>query len=90
MKKIRSYEKLDYQKLGPSLIVKQINVMAFQFKFPSSMRIHLVFHFSLLEPYHASTLPGRIHDPLPPIEVNDEHEYEVEDNLDSRMSNCQF
>jgi hypothetical protein len=54
------------------------------------MRIHLMFHVSLLEPYHASTILGRIHDPLPPIEVDDEHEYEVEDNLDSKMFNCQF
>jgi hypothetical protein len=36
-------------KLSPFLIVKQINVMAFQFKFPSSMKIHHVFHVSLLE-----------------------------------------
>jgi hypothetical protein len=70
--------------------MKQINVMAFQLKFPSSMRIHLVFHVSLLELYHASTIPRRVHDPLPPIEINAEHEYEVEHNLDSRMSNCQF
>ncbi len=49
--------------------------------------IHLMFHVSLLEPYHASTIPGRIHDPVPPIEVDDEHEYEVENILDSRISN---
>jgi hypothetical protein len=54
------------------------------------MKIHLVFHVSLLEPYHMSTIPGRIHDPPPPIEIDGEHEYEVEDILDSRIFNCQF
>ncbi len=44
------------------------HVVAFQLKLPNSMKIHLVFHVSLLEFYHASTILGRIHDPLPPIE----------------------
>jgi hypothetical protein len=30
-------KKLDYQKLGPFTIVKQINTMVFQFKLPDSM-----------------------------------------------------
>jgi hypothetical protein len=38
--------------------VKQINVVIFQFKLPSSMRIHHVFHISLFEPYHTSTILG--------------------------------
>jgi hypothetical protein len=71
-------------------IVKPINVMAFQLKLLYSMKIHRVFHVSLLEPYHAFTIPQRIHDPLPPIEFNGEHEYEMEDILDSRISSCQF
>jgi len=36
------------------------------------------------------TIPGRIHDPPPPIEINDEQKYEVEDILDSRNSNRQL
>ncbi len=70
--------------------MKQINVMAFQLKFLGSMRIHHVFHVSLLEPYHASTILGRIHDPPPPIEIDGEHEYEMEDILDSKIFNHQF
>jgi len=54
------------------------------------MRIHRVFHVFLLEPYHASTILRRIHDPLSPIEVNGEHDYEVDDILDSWVSNHQF
>jgi hypothetical protein len=41
--------------------------------------MHHVLHVSLLEPYHMSTIPKRIHDPLPLIEVDGEHEYEAED-----------
>jgi len=54
------------------------------------MKIHHVFHVSLLEPYHMFTIPRRIHDPPPSIEVDGEHKYEVEDILDSRISNCQL
>jgi hypothetical protein len=49
---------------------EQINAMAFQLKLPGSMRIHPMFHVSLLEPYHVSTIPRKIHDPPPPIEVD--------------------
>jgi hypothetical protein len=47
-----------------------------------------MFHVSLLESYHTSTIPRRIHDPSSPIEVNGE--YELVDILDSRISNCQL
>ncbi len=70
--------------------MKQINAMAFQFKFKGFMKIHHVSHVSLLEPYYASTVPRRIHDPPPPIEVNDEQKYEMEDILDSWISNRQL
>jgi hypothetical protein len=54
------------------------------------MKIHRVFHVSLLKLYHASTILKRIHEPLPPIEVDSEQKYEVEDILDLKISNCQL
>jgi hypothetical protein len=54
------------------------------------MRIHLVFHVSLSEPYHVSTIIRIIHDTPPPIEVDCEQKYEVEDILGSRILNCQL
>ncbi len=54
------------------------------------MKIRVMFHVSLLEPYHASTNPRRIHDPFPPTEVNGEQEYEVDDILNSRIYNHQI
>jgi hypothetical protein len=52
------------------------------------MKIHPLFHVSLLKPYHAFSILRRIHDPPPPIKVNGEHEYEMEDILNSRIFNC--
>jgi hypothetical protein len=65
--------------------VKQINIVTFQLKPPNSMKIHLVFHVSLLKPYHAFTIPRKTHEPPPPIVINGEQEYEVEKILDSRI-----
>ena len=49
------------------------------------MKVHPVFHISLLTPYHASTLPGRVQPPPPPIIVEGFEEFEAEEILDSRI-----
>jgi len=54
------------------------------------MKVHPMFHVSLLELYHASINSRRIHDPLPLIEIDGEHEYEVEDILESKIYNRQL
>ncbi len=54
------------------------------------MKIHRMFHVSLLEPYHVSTILGRTHEPPPPIVVDDEQKYEVEKILNSRISHRQL
>ncbi len=70
--------------------MKQINVVIFQLKLLGFMTIHLVFHVSLLEPYHTFTNPRRGHDTLPSIEVDGEHEYAMEEVLDSKIYNSQL
>ncbi len=50
------------------------------------MKIHLMFHVSLLEPYYVSTIPNKTHEPLLPIVLDVEQEYKVENFLDSRIS----
>jgi hypothetical protein len=70
--------------------LQTINVVVFQLKYIGFMKIHLMFHVSLLEPYHPSTNPRKIHDSLPPIEVDGEQAYEVDDILDSRIYNRQI
>jgi len=49
------------------------------------MKIHDVFHISLLEPYSPNTIPGHQQDPPPPVIVEDEAEYEVNKVLDSKI-----
>lgn len=49
------------------------------------MQIHPIFHVSLLEPYHVSSIPGRVQDPPLPIEIDGIPEFEVEEILDSRI-----
>jgi hypothetical protein len=49
------------------------------------MNIHPMFHASLLEPYHASTIPRITHEPPPPIIVEGEQEYKVKEILNSRI-----
>ena len=85
----RPSTKLDFKRLGPYKILDVIgeSKMAFKLDLPHSMKIHPVFHASLLDPHHANTIPGRIQPPPPPVTVEDALEYEVEEILDSRVRN---
>jgi len=49
------------------------------------MKIHPIFHVSLLETYQESNFPGRIQSLPFIVEINDHEEYEVEEILDSRI-----
>lgn len=73
--------KLDPQHLSLFEVVEQINSVTFCLHLPPSMKIHLVLHRSLLslptQPYQ----PERHHPP--PIIVDGEQEYEVEQILDT-------
>ena len=50
------------------------------------MKIHPVFHISMLEPYKKSSILGRLQAPPPPIEIDGEEEFEVSEILDSRIN----
>jgi hypothetical protein len=51
----------------------------------ASMKVHPVFHVSLLESYKESNIPCRTQPPPPCIEIDSHEEYEVEEVLDSRQ-----
>ena len=80
----RPSKKLDYKKIGPYPIIAKINDVAFKVKLPRNMRIHPVFHVSLLEPAFADPDPNRKRPPPPPLLIDAEFEYVVEGILDSR------
>src|SRR6202165_392033 len=83
----RPSRKLDYRRLGPYKIIQCLgeSQLAFKLDLPPTMRIHPVFHGSFLSPYHANTLPGRSQPPPPPIEIEGQQEYEVDEILDSKI-----
>jgi hypothetical protein len=82
----RPSKKLDWKRLGPFTILERIGTQAYRLQLPPSIKIHPVFHVSLLEPHTSSTIPHRTQPPPPPVVVVDssELEYEVEDILDSK------
>ena len=83
----RPSPKLDYKKLGPYKILEVIGEsrIAFKLELPLRMKIHPVFHVSLLEPYYPNIIPGRVQTPPPPVIVDGFSEYEVKEILDSRI-----
>jgi hypothetical protein len=83
LKSRRPSDKLDYRRLGPFRVSKQVNEIAYRLDLPSSMKIHPVFHVSLLESYKESTIPGWLPAPPPPIEINGKEKFEVFKIIDS-------
>lgn len=67
--------------LGPFVIEKRINEVAFKVKLPEHLKIHNVFHISLLREFKES---GRYQPPPPPVEIDGDWEYEVERVLNER------
>lgn len=69
---------------GPYKVKRRIRELAYELNLPSAMKIHPVFHVSLLQEHCTSTLPGRHPSEPTAIEVDSKEEYEVEAILDSR------
>ena len=88
----RPSSKLDYKRLGPYKILEVVgeSKMAFKLDLPPQMKIHPVFHASLLDSHHANTIPGRTQPPPPAVTVEDVLEYEVKEILDSRVRNSKL
>ena len=88
IKTTRPLAKLDYKKYGPFEVIEEINENAFRLKLPLSLsKIHNVFHVSLLELVKNDPFPQRKILPEPPIIIEGEDEYEVDEILDSRRFN---
>ena len=81
----RPLSKLDVPRLGPFAIIGPIGNTAYKLQLPPSMKIHILFHISLLEPHVANTFLGRIVPVQLPIQVDGLPEFEVASILDSRI-----
>ena len=70
--------------MGPFKIIKKVGTRSYKLALPASMRIHNTFHISLLESYKDNKFLSQIQTPPPPIEIDRDPEYEIEEIIDSR------
>jgi len=85
--KRRPLRKLQSKFVGPYIISSVISPTAYKLDLPASMRVHPVFHISLLRRYHPAPqeFASRVQAPPPPIEISGQDaEYEVQAILDKR------
>ncbi|KAK9242369.1 hypothetical protein V1506DRAFT_89889 [Lipomyces tetrasporus] len=61
--------------------LERIRKTAYRLDLPRKTRIHKAFHVSLLKEYVASDLPRAAEASPPPLEIDDELEYEVDEIL---------
>ncbi|KAJ8324255.1 hypothetical protein O5D80_8742 [Batrachochytrium dendrobatidis] len=85
IKTTRPSKKLDYQRLGPFRVIEPIGTLAYRLELPKDIRIHPVFHVSLLEKHQQNEFADRQIIPPPPVIVENHLEYEVEKILDSKI-----
>ena len=78
----RPTKKLDWKFYGPYKIVNRVGNVVYCLHLPKSMKIHNVFHISLLKPCEQR---GDSIAPPPPIEVDSEEKFEAKEILDSRV-----
>ncbi|MBW0549531.1 hypothetical protein O181_089246 [Austropuccinia psidii MF-1] len=82
----RPTKKLSERWLCPFPILRKVRTHAYHLKLPSQWKsIHPVFHISLLKPFKTSIIPNRHEEPLPPIIIEEEEEWEVSQILDSKI-----
>ena len=74
--------KLGPRFIGPYRVIKIINPVAFRLELPQTLRIHNVFHRSLLKRYVEPPEPLPL--PPPPVVVDGSLEFQVEKIVDSR------
>jgi len=86
----RPTRKLDWKRLGPFRVKKQVSPYAYELHLPASIRIHRVQPVSLLDPAVEDPLDGQVVLPPPPVEVNGEEEYQVSSVEHSRVYRSQL
>jgi transposase InsO family protein len=80
----RPNKKLDDQMAGKFRILEKVG-NSYRLDLPPSMRIHPIFSPDKLRKAANDPLPGQQEDPVEPVEINGEKEWEVEQVLASRI-----
>jgi hypothetical protein len=81
----RQSKKLDFTKYGPYKIKLKVSDLVYCLDLPRHMKIHPVFHVSLLEPYVTNSFPGRRVASPKPVVIEGSEEYVVSKVLDSKF-----
>jgi len=82
----RPSQKLSHRRLGPFVVERQVGSMAYHLRLPHRMKqLHPVFNVVKLTPALDNPITGwKTEDHPPPIVIDGEPEWEVEEILDSR------
>ncbi len=81
----RPTQKLSQKRIGPFKILKMFTPLAARLELPLEYsRIHPVINVTRLEPARPSSIPGRQQPPPPPLEIDGEEQYEVQEVVSVR------
>ncbi|SPO30394.1 related to pol protein [Ustilago trichophora] len=86
----RPTAKLDTRFAGPYPVKERIGRRAYRITLPASLKVHDVFHISMLEPAKSSSLAQRSQLPVDPPLPDEELEYEVEAIVGKQVRNGQL
>jgi hypothetical protein len=83
--------KLDLNQIGPYKIQERVGSRAYKLDLPATVKLHPVFHISLLElTTNTEPIPGHQQPSAPLVIINDQQEWEVKEILDSRLHRNQL
>jgi hypothetical protein len=80
----RPMKKLDFRRIGPYKVEKKVSATAYRLSLPQTLRVHPVFHVSLLSPFRAATVEGQTQAPPPKVVVPVGEEWKVRRILNAR------
>ncbi|KAJ1587741.1 hypothetical protein NDA12_000206 [Ustilago hordei] len=83
----RPTPKLDTRFAGPYPVQERVGRRAYRITLPANLRVHDVFHVSMLEPARTSSLPQRAEQPTIPSLPDEDLDFEVEALIDKRLHN---
>ena len=85
---VRPSRKLNQKREGHFKLMEDPNLKtpyAYRLDFPADIKLHPVRHISKLEPAANDPYPGQIITPLPPLQMDGEEKWEVEEVLDAKV-----